>query len=134
MSKVWNFFKNLKFRIFTNFTDFFEFHKLWTATKCAQIIALIEVMGVLKTFYPWIINGVKQKGPNVISDCRVLLILGSTLGFGWSINPSKCTNNCFFESMKAFNFVGCIVIVVQSQDQEDVSSSWKQFFLGPVPL
>ena len=81
-----------KFENFQNFQyllilqTFLKFHKLWTATKGAQIIALIEVRGVLKTSCHWLFNGVKQNNPKVIFDCRimalsrqVLLILGRFL-------------------------------------------------------
>ena len=38
----------------------------------AQIIALIEVRGVLKTSCHWLFNGVKQNNPNVIFDCMIM--------------------------------------------------------------
>ena len=72
MSKDRKFSKILRFIIFTNFTDFRKFHKLWTATKGAQINDLIEVRGVLKTSCHWLFNGVKQSNPKVISDCMIM--------------------------------------------------------------
>ena len=43
-----------------------------TSTKCAKIIALIEVRGVLKTSCHWLFNGVKQSNPKVNFDFMIM--------------------------------------------------------------
>ena len=48
---------------------FLKIPELWTATTCTRIIALTEVRSVLKTSFHWLLNGVKQKIPNVLFDC-----------------------------------------------------------------
>ena len=49
-----------------------KIHDLLTSTKCAKIITLIEVRGVLKTSCQWLFNGVKQNNPNIIFDCMIM--------------------------------------------------------------
>ena len=46
--------------------------ELLTSTKCAKIITLIEVRGVLKTSCQWLFNGVKQNNPKVTFDCMIM--------------------------------------------------------------
>ena len=48
---------------------FLKIPELWTATKCTRIIALTEVMAVLKTSFQWLLNSVKHKIPNVLFEC-----------------------------------------------------------------
>ena len=45
--------------------------KLWTPTKCAKIIALINVRGVSKTSWQWLLNCVKQQNPTFIFHCAL---------------------------------------------------------------
>ena len=45
----------------TVWLNFLKIAELWTATKCTWIITLTEVMGVLKTSWQRLLNGVKQQ-------------------------------------------------------------------------
>ena len=66
------FFKSIFYlpkNVFTNFKDFWKFLKVWTASQGAQIIALINVRGVLNTSCHRLFNGVKKQNPKVIFDC-----------------------------------------------------------------
>ena len=50
---------------------FESFAGLWTSTKCATIIALKKVRGVLKRSFRWLLKGVQQKTPEFLFDCVI---------------------------------------------------------------
>ena len=76
------------FKILTILCDVVKILKipeLWTATKCARIIAVIKVRGVWKTSWQGLWNNVKQNIPRVlvhylinVSSWQVLRFLGGT--------------------------------------------------------
>ena len=51
------------------FVKMLKIPKLWTAIKCAKIIALTKLRSILKTSFQWLLNDVKQTIPQVLFYC-----------------------------------------------------------------
>ena len=85
--------------LFIKFSQILKIPKLWTPTKCAKIIALIKVRGVLKTSWQWLLSCVKQKIHTVLYHCAVKASSWPVFPFlgGPQVGvPPKTPKNIFF--------------------------------------